>query len=218
MEKYEIVRRGLQEHFKGTNLVFKESPLARFDELSTTHCPEYIKRFECGNLKPIENRRIGFPWSVEGVKRSLSSVGGTVAAMRTVCNGECDVSGHIAGGTHHAFYDYGEGFCVFSDIAVAANVALRDYPNLIKKILIIDLDVHQGNGNAVLFKDSSKVFTFSAHCLDNYFSEKRNSSVDVEFKAGCKDDEYLSTIQSWMPKILEMATPDLVFFQGSIVL
>ncbi|CAM9780265.1 unnamed protein product, partial [Ectocarpus fasciculatus] len=129
-----------------------------------------------------ENRTVGFPWSEASVKRSLSSVGGTVAAMHAVCaGGELRdslpwvrrktpplFSGHIAGGTHHAFSDRGEGFCVFSDIAVAANVALRDYPETIRQILIVDCDVHQGNGNAVLFKSKPEVFTFSIHCKANY--------------------------------------------------
>jgi len=94
-------------------------------------------------LTEKENRNIGFPWSPEGVKRALSSVGGTVAAAHAVCRGPYLFSGHVAGGTHHAFYDYGEGFCVFSDIAVAANTVLRDYAH-VQRILIIDLDVHQG--------------------------------------------------------------------------
>ena len=103
--------------------------------------------------------------------RTLSSVGGTVAAMRAVCGGGAGrgswmsrpaIAGHIAGGTHHAFFDRGEGFCVFSDIAVAANVALRDHG--VRRVLIVDLDVHQGNGNAALFADDPRVYTFSVHC------------------------------------------------------
>ena len=104
---------------------------------------EYIKRFLCNMLTARENRNIGCPWSPEGVKRALSSVGGTVAAAHAVCGGPYLFSGHVAGGTHHAFYDYGEGFCVFSDIAVAANTMMRDYPH-VQRILIVDLDVHQG--------------------------------------------------------------------------
>jgi acetoin utilization deacetylase AcuC-like enzyme len=123
---------------------------------------------------------------------------------------------HIAGGTHHAFYDYGEGFCVFSDIAVAANLALLEYPNIVRKIVIIDLDVHQGNGNAVLFKDDSRVFTFSMHCKENYFSKKQSSDVDVELDAGTTDEEYLLKLQAWLPYLTKTLQPDLIFYQAGV--
>jgi hypothetical protein len=174
MGKYKIVRERIQNDATAArHTELEPSPLARSADLRTTHCPgvracaparlclcararahacltsheiaaaEYIKRFMCNMLTVRENRNIGFPWSPEGVKRALSSVGGTVAAAHAVCGGPYLFSGHVAGGTHHAFYDYGEGFCVFSDIAVAANTMMRDYPN-VQRILIIDLDVHQG--------------------------------------------------------------------------
>ena len=114
---------------------------------------------------------MGFPWSLNSVNRSLSSVGGTVAATHAVCEGRTQFAAHIAGGTHHAFADHGEGFSTFSDIAVAALVALRDYPRTMHRVLIVDLDVHQGNGNAVLFQEDERVFTFSMHCEANYFSK-----------------------------------------------
>lgn len=190
--------------------------MATFDMLSTTHCPQYINRFLNGELTPIENRRIGFPWSLEGVRRTTSSVGGTVAAMKAVCLNECDVSGHLAGGTHHAFYDRGEGFCVFSDIAVAANIALTVHKEVVQKILIIDLDVHQGNGNSCLFKDNRQVFTLSLHCKDNYFSEKQKSDVDVEVNGGAGDDEYNELVEFWVSYCMKEVRPDLVFFQAGV--
>jgi acetoin utilization deacetylase AcuC-like enzyme len=149
---------------------FQVSPLSTFEELSTTHDPTYIQRFLEGDQTEKEQRNVGFPWSNEGVDRALSSVGGTLAAACFVCEHERQKrlestkksyiesfsptwAAHIAGGTHHAFYDYGEGFSVFSDMGVAANVVLDKYPDIItNKILMIDLDVHQGNGNAVLFQ------------------------------------------------------------------
>jgi acetoin utilization deacetylase AcuC-like enzyme len=145
MEKYRMVREGLQRAFVGDARVdFEVSPLATAEELKSTHCSRYVDRYLRGQMSELEIRRVGFPWSISGVQRSTSSVGGTVAAMRAVCSGEAAFAGHIAGGTHHAFYDYGEGFCVFSDIAVAANLALYEFPS-IQKILIVDLDVHQGD-------------------------------------------------------------------------
>ena len=124
---------------------------------------------------------------------------------------------HIAGGTHHAFYDRGEGFCVFSDIAVAANVVLQRFPDTVRRILILDLDVHQGNGNAVLFQNRPEVFTFSLHCSANYFSEKQASDLDIEVPADCNDETYLLTLRHWLKQIRQKAgTFDLVFFQAGV--
>lgn len=227
---------------------FCVSPLATFEELSSTHDSTYIKRFLEGDQTEKEQRNVGFPWSTEGVDRALSSVGGTLAAACFVCEherarrSELVAEGaitnssaalnsnrsslpawaaHIAGGTHHAFYDYGEGFSVFSDMAVAANVVLDKYPDVIQNnILMIDLDVHQGNGNAVLFQtpkeraslnqnkkhreegtyhnNSDRVFTFSMHCSGNYFSQKQDSDLDIELPIGCKDNAYLMTLNHWL--------------------
>eukprot|EP00904_Undaria_pinnatifida_P012001 jgi/Undpi1/7931/HiC_scaffold_24.g10403.m1 len=125
-------------------------------------------------------------------------------------------AGHIAGGTHHAFWDRGEGFCIFSDIAVAANVALRDYPETVRQILIVDCDVHQGNGNAVLFSEKPSVFTFSMHCKANYFSERQASDVDIEVDEGTGDDQYLHLLSESLPKLVNQVRPDLIFYQGGI--
>jgi acetoin utilization deacetylase AcuC-like enzyme len=142
---------------------------------------------------------------------------------------------HVAGGTHHAFSDYGEGFCIFSDIAVAANVLLETYGeqsplsaknplSTIRRILIIDLDVHQGNGNAALFKENDRVKTFSMHCAANYFSEKQQSDLDVELPIGCNDETYLSTLRFWLRRIENHKYDkdnsrrkfDVIFFQSGV--
>ena len=212
-------------------------------DLAGTHSPSYIDRFLNGNQTKEELRNVGFPWSLQGVNRTLSSVGGTVAAARSICdrirlqlkaqyssgtdekdtdvnheNSANDSRGtadghkpppppahlwaaHVAGGTHHAFHSRGEGFCIFSDIAVAANVLLTHYPDLVQKILVIDLDVHQGNGNAVLFEGVGEVFTFSMHCRDNYFSKKEVGDLDIELPAGCDDATYLATLNHWLKQI-----------------
>jgi acetoin utilization deacetylase AcuC-like enzyme len=216
---------------------FEISPLATFEELITTHSPEYVKNFMSGNITDVEIRNVGFPWSPSGVNRALSSVGGTVAAACAVCDviqgrrqqhGEennsvtnsrspLTWSAHVAGGTHHAFHDRGEGFCVFSDIAVAANVILERYPDIVKRILIIDLDVHQGNGNAVLFQGRDDVMTFSMHCKKNFFSEKQSSDLDVELPEHCTDQTYLSTLSHWLKRINEEGGEyDVVFYQAGV--
>jgi acetoin utilization deacetylase AcuC-like enzyme len=209
----------LQSHFwNDTSVNFCPSPLASIDELTKTHDYNYVNRFLTGSLTDLENRRIGFPWSAAGVARTCSSVGGTIAAMRSVCSQQCSVAGHLAGGTHHAFFDRGEGFCVFSDIAVAANLALAEYASFIKSVLVIDLDVHQGNGNAALFQNTSNVFTFSVHCKGNYFSEKQRSDLDIEVNDGCGDDEYLDILSDSLPQVIGSVKPDLVFYQGTLSL
>jgi acetoin utilization deacetylase AcuC-like enzyme len=156
------------------------------------------------------------------VARTLSSAGGTVAAThRALAPHGPLVTGHLAGGTHHAFFDRGEGYCIFNDIAVAANVALRDYPETIQKILIVDLDVHQGNGTATLFERNPRVFTFSLHCQSNLFSASQRSDLDVGLEAGVGDAEYLAALSEHIPRLLDGGgggafadgPPDLVFYQ-----
>mmetsp|Transcript_1328 Transcript_1328/g.3770 ORF Transcript_1328/g.3770 Transcript_1328/m.3770 type:complete len:403 (-) Transcript_1328:187-1395(-) len=240
MEKYEKVRRRVQQKLGEHDSTaeagsehaavehdFIVSPLATVEELSTTHCADYIQRFMNGDITPEEQRNVGFPWSPSGVKRATSSVGGTVAAACAVCenynpssshndNNHIHWAAHVAGGTHHAFYDRGEGFCVFSDIAVAANVVLQRYP--MRRILILDLDVHQGNGNAVLFQNRTDVSTVSVHCDGNYFSQKQKSDLDIELPVGCTDGTYLSTLHHWLTQIRNGigGKYDLIFFQAGV--
>lgn len=185
MAKYRMVRELLQQDQVSDRIAFSVSPIATVEELGTTHCLNYVSRFVEGRLSELEVRRVGFPWSEAHVRRSLSSVGGTVAATRHVLSSQNRLlAGHLAGGTHHAFFAHGEGFCVFSDIAVAANIALREFSDRVRSILIIDLDVHQGNGNAVLFQHDARVFTFSMHCKENLFSARQTSCLDVDLPAG----------------------------------
>jgi acetoin utilization deacetylase AcuC-like enzyme len=245
MEKYRLVREMAQSRIssKSTNghvyCEFRVSPLATVTELTTTHSPRYVQRFMEGDLTEAEIRNVGFPWSPAGVDRAFSSVGGTVAAAVAVCQeiennriqinckqsqGEdqmgavrCFWGAHVAGGTHHAFYDRGEGFCVFSDIAVAANVILDRFPDVVKRILILDLDVHQGNGNAVLFQNRDDVFTFSMHCAANYFSEKQSSDLDIELPVDCNDETYIATLQHWLKQLQKNAGKfDFIFYQAGV--
>ena len=224
MQKYEDVRRRIQavihsssnEEEGDDDPTFCVSPMVSLTDLETTHCSDYIARFLRGDQTETEQRNVGFPWSPAGVRRALSSTGGTVAAALAAA----DSSGwaaHVAGGTHHAFFDYGEGFCVFSDIAVAANVVRQRYPDRIRRVLILDLDVHQGNGNAVLFQDDPDVFTFSMHCCANYFSKKESSDLDIELPSGCTDATYLATLRHWLKRLKEEAGPfDFVFYQAGV--
>jgi acetoin utilization deacetylase AcuC-like enzyme len=228
MKKYQQVRDIVQQKLSSNSPMtqFYVSPLVSWDDLILTHDPNYVERFLRGSITDSEIRTMGFPWSRSGVERALSSTGGTVAAACSVCEAKQQQKteksyypiwgAHLAGGTHHAFYDRGEGFCVFSDIAVAANVVKRNYP-FIQRILIIDLDVHQGNGNAVLFQGREDVVTFSMHCEGNYFSRKETSDLDVELPIGCSDKAYVATLRHWLKQIEKLGgTFDLVFYQAGV--
>lgn len=241
MEKYRLVREKLQStiesevatHGSLVQCDFQVSPLATISELAWTHDVQYIQRFLEGRQTEAELRNVGFPWSEAGVIRSRSSTGGTIAAacaaveewiqrtehlpatQQQEANLPC-WSGHVAGGTHHAFFDYGEGFCIFSDIAVAANVLRQKYPDRIRNILILDLDVHQGNGNAVLFQGRPDVFTFSMHCAANYFSKRQESDLDIELPAGCTDATYLLTLHHWLKHLKTVRKFDVAFFQAGV--
>lgn len=223
MEKYAAFRRQAQQRlYSLPSVSFHPSPLASLADLETTHDPTYIQRYLTGHITAQEKRESGFDWNEQHVNRTLSSVGGSVAATHAVLRQDNarglapQVGAHLAGGTHHAFKAKMEGFCIFSDIAVAANVALRDYPNQVRKILIVDLDVHQGNGNAVLFQDDDRVYTFSMHCKGNYFSDKEQSDHDVEVEANTGDAGYLALLEQHLPLAFEQSKPDLVFFQAGI--
>lgn len=218
MEKYRVVREALQAALPDAS--FAVSPHATIEDLTTTHAADYVDRFVRGELSEKENRRIGFPWTHQGVARALTSTGGTVAAAVDLARARRDggppfVTGQTAGGTHHAYYDRGEGFCVFSDIAVAANVLLRDYGDVVKRIVIVDLDVHQGNGNARLFRDEPRVFTFSMHAADNIFSTKERSDLDHELPANAGDDAYLNALKTYLP-LLQNLDADFCFFQAGV--
>jgi len=218
MSKYRLVREALQRELKNVGTAtFHESPLVSIPDLHTVHSPNYVSRYLSNRLTKLENRRIGFPWSEASVQRSLSSTGGTVAATHAVCRpGGPRFSGHIAGGTHHAFSDRGEGFCVFNDIAVSSMVALRDYPKHVLRVLIVDLDVHQGNGCAVLFQSEPRVTTFSMHCEGNLYSQREKSDIDVDVPVGTGDEAYLQTLRETLVPGWAQIEPHLVFFQAGV--
>ena len=178
------------------------------DELRLVHDDDYITRFNAGTLSPAEIRRIGFPWSPELVERSRRAVGGTIAATRhAMTHG---IAMNLAGGTHHAFPDHGEGFCVYNDVAVAIRLLQRD--GLVRRAAVVDLDVHQGNGTHAIFAGDASVFTFSMHGGKNYPFHKVAGTLDVELADRTGDDEYLRALASVLPGVLAAAAPDLVVY------
>ena len=184
---------------------------ATFDDVLAVHDRAYVEAVRDGTLSVAAVRRLGFPWSAALVQRSLRSVGGTLAALTwALAHG---AAGHIAGGTHHAFRDRGEGFCVFNDIAVAIAIARRDLD--VKRCAVVDLDVHQGNGTAAIFRGDPEVLTVSLHGARNYPFRKETSSLDVELDDGTRDQAYLDAVDEALAEV-ERFRPDVVFFQSGV--
>jgi acetoin utilization deacetylase AcuC-like enzyme len=180
-------------------------------DLRLAHDDAYIESVASGSLTPDAQRRIGFPWSAMMVERSRRSVGATLAAAREALNpARTGVSANLAGGTHHAFRDHGEGYCVFNDVAVAARVLIRD--GLIARAVVIDCDVHQGNGTAAIFRDDPSVFTLSFHGEKNYPFRKELSDRDVTFADGTRDGTYLRALRHHVPGVLDDQQPEIVFY------
>jgi acetoin utilization deacetylase AcuC-like enzyme len=178
--------------------------------LELVHAAAYVQAVMDGALTPAEVRRLGFPWSPQLRERSLRTVQGTVEAAQDAL--DCGLGINLAGGTHHAFPDHAEGFCVFNDVAVAIRVLQR--AGRITRAAVVDLDVHQGNGTARIFADDVDVFTFSLHGARNFPFRKERSRLDVELEDGCEDAAYLAALDAHLEPVLEAARPELVFYLG----
>ncbi|GBO55129.1 deacetylases, including yeast histone deacetylase and acetoin utilization protein [Pseudanabaena sp. lw0831] len=186
--------------------------LPDLDEIALVHDREYVDAYWTGNLDHKAQRRIGLPWSPELAYRTRIAVGGTLLTARlALAHG---LACNTAGGTHHAFPSYGSGFCIFNDLAIASRVLLKE--GKVKKILIVDLDVHQGDGTALIFQDEPNVFTFSMHCQINFPSIKQISDRDVPLREGMEDDEYLRTLAAYLPDLLTEFQPDLVLYDAGV--
>jgi acetoin utilization deacetylase AcuC-like enzyme len=226
MSKYRLLRERLvAEGIVAADDLHVPDPVS-WDELRLVHDAAYVSAVATGTLASETQRRIGFPWSEMMVERSRRSVGATLAAAREVIGCRAGESGaraggdagavtphvaaNLAGGTHHAFRDRGEGYCVFNDIAVAAAVLLRD--GAIARAAVVDCDVHQGNGTAAIFRDEPAVFTFSLHGAKNFPFRKETSDLDVAFEDGAGDDEYLAALAAHLPAVLDGHRPDVVFY------
>lgn len=177
-----------------------------------THTPDWWAKMNEVRLSEKEVRAIGFPISEKFVQRGRHISDGTVQCAQWALEHGCAMN--IAGGTHHAFSDRGEGFCCFNDQAVAANWLLRQ--GLAQKILIVDLDVHQGNGTAKIFENEARVFTFSMHGERNYPIRKEKSDLDIGLPDGTEDDAYLSILRETLPRIADQFQPDFVFYQSGV--
>ena len=209
MAKYERLRLAIAEDPELTELVRLEIPPGATDEeLLLVHQSSYLDSLIQGTLDPKIERRIGFPYSPGMLERSRRSVGATISAARASLREGAAVN--LAGGTHHSFADRGEGFCVFNDTAVAIRVLQRE--GRIRKALVIDTDVHQGNGTADIFAKDDSVFTLSIHGAKNFPFKKTESDLDIALADGCQDEEYLEILDNSLPR-LPVSDADLVIFQ-----
>lgn len=212
MGKFEGLYKYVLEHEMIASSDIIEPSMVEMADLISTHTPHYADGIMTGDLSDKELRRLGLPWSRKLAVRSRLAVQGTInAALMAMQDG---IAGNLAGGTHHAMPDHGEGFCVFNDVAVAIKVLQRSM--WARNILVIDCDVHQGNGTASISKDNPNVFTFSIHGEKNYPFHKPPSTLDIGLPDDTGDITYLSTLGDALDQIFETFSPDLVFYLGGI--
>ena len=212
MIKYELIPEQLVRESTCSENNFFNPEKVDDDIVLFTHQKEYFERFKSLHLSKKEIREIGFPLSKELVDRELQIADGTIKGVHYSI--EHGISMNIAGGTHHAFYDRGEAFCMLNDQAIAANYLINK--GLSKRILIIDLDVHQGNGTASIFRSNNNVFTLSFHGKKNYPFRKEKSDLDIEFDDKTNDEKYLKILKETIPKVMDEFNPDFIFYLSGV--
>ena len=208
MEKYRLLRERVQAEGLAGKDGLQLPPAATDEEILRAHDRGYLQRVVSGELAAEEQRRIGFPWSPQMVERSRRSSGATLAAARAAL--EEGVGVNLAGGTHHAFRDRGEGYCVFNDSAIAALTLQAE--GRVRRVVILDCDVHQGNGTAAILAGDPTVFTFSIHAANNFPFDKEASDLDIELPDGTGDRDYLQALEKGVCHALSAAQADLAIY------
>jgi acetoin utilization deacetylase AcuC-like enzyme len=212
MEKYELLPEQLIYEGTVTPSNFFEPHRLGTRWLLSTHTKEYVKKLFSLSLSKSEIRKTGFPLSAELVDREVHIMAGSVQASEYAL--EYGIAMNIAGGTHHAFADRGEGFCLLNDLAISANYLLQS--GLAQKVLIVDLDVHQGNGTAAIFREVHEVFTFSMHGAGNYPMHKEESNLDIPLPDGIGDEAYLAILEDSLHPLIEDFQPDFLLYQCGV--
>ena len=212
MDKYRLVPDQLVRNLTLALEELVEPEAVPVEDVLRVHTPEYVQAFMNGTLERKAQLRLGLPWSPELVRRAFAVLGGTYGAARAAL--EDGVAANLAGGTHHAFADHGEGYCIFNEHVVILR-RLR-VENFARRFLIIDLDVHQGNGTAALCQNDPGVFTFSMHSETNYPARKEQSSWDIGLPDGTADEHYLDILAQALGQILGRFSPDLVLYQAGV--
>ena len=195
-----------------TNLTIHQSKSAPINDVQVVHNRNYVMSVEEGNLSRDQERRINLPWSEKLAKRSFLAIQGTLQTSQLAL--DYGIACHLAGGTHHAFKDCGSGFCVFNDLAYASITLLNQ--KKINKILILDLDVHQGDGTASICENIDNIFTCSIHCKNNFPFDKKNSNLDVPIDDEVDDVKYIKILTKTLDQIESNFTPDIVFYDAGV--
>ena len=211
-DRYEMTKNYLDEQKIIIN--FQKPNLAKVEDIFLGHQKKFVTSFINGLLTEKEKKRIGLqPWNEHIVNRTRYILGGSIGAMKSAIKRN-NIAGNMAGGTHHAHFSYGSGYCIFNDLAICAIKSIKDYKD-INNVLIIDLDVHQGDGTASILKNYKNIFTFSMHCENNFPLKKMKSDLDISLKKGMKDNQYLDILQKNI-EILKKMKLDLILFQAGV--
>ena len=212
MEKFRLLHERLRDGGVAGAANLHRPGRARPALLSLAHCPEYLDRFLGNRLGEREAKRMGLPWSEDLVRRTcIAPMGTLLTAQLALKHG---IACHLAGGTHHAHYDFGSGFCILNDLAITAR-ALRA-GGLVKRVLIFDCDVHQGDGTAAILAGDPDLFTCSIHCEKNFPTRKSRSDLDVGLPVGLEDDGYLAVVEETLADLLRQLQPDLVLYDAGV--
>ncbi|MEM7656706.1 MAG: histone deacetylase [Bacteroidota bacterium] len=212
MEKYQLIPEQLMYEGTVSAAAFYEPEILTESTVLLTHEEAYWQKLIQGTLSPREARKTGFPFSPLLVKRGRMIASGSL--QNVFLAQQHGIAMNIAGGTHHAYADHGEGFCLLNDFAIAANYLLEE--GLISRILVVDLDVHQGNGTAHIFQQEPRVFTFSMHCEANYPMKKEQSDLDIGLQLGTEDDAYLASLTQTLPALIDQVEPELVMYLAGV--
>jgi len=212
MEKFRLLHERLRDSGIASAANLHRPGRARPALLSLAHCPDYLDRFLGNRLGEREAKRMGLPWSEDLVRRTcIAPMGTLLTAQLALKHG---IACHLAGGTHHAHYDFGSGFCILNDLAITAR-ALRA-GGLVKRVLIFDCDVHQGDGTAAILDGDADLFTCSIHCEKNFPTRKSRSDLDVGLPVGLEDDGYLAVVEETLSDLLRQLQPDLVLYDAGV--
>ncbi len=212
MEKFSLLFNHLRESgIAAEHNIFRPGRV-RSEVLALAHCPRYIDDFCNNQLSSSAIRRMGLPWSQGLLQRSIISPNGTLLTAQLAL--KYGIACHLAGGTHHAHYDFASGFCIFNDLAVTARTLLAQ--KKVQRILIFDCDVHQGDGTARILQNDPAVFTCSVHCEKNFPARKARSDLDINIAVACGDKEYLTAVEGGLTKALQLSRPDIVLYDAGV--
>lgn len=212
MQKFRLVYEYLRNHEMSDRFRFVQAECVSEQTLRAVHDAGYVRRFKGGNLSSDEQRKIGLPWSEGLVTRTLTAVGGTVRTAQLAL--QHGLACNTAGGTHHASRGEGAGFCILNDLAVAAQCVVDRAG--INKVLIVDTDVHQGNGTAEIFEGSNQIITYSIHCAENYPFSPSTSHVDVPCPEKAGNQEYMNRLRGTLPEVIEEECPEFILYDAGV--